>query len=53
MEKHPDNFNAKLINFDFGIVCQCSPEHLDRREDLIFITLEQILKALIMIDTIM
>ena len=45
MEKPPDNFNAELSNFDFGIVCHCSPEHLNRREDFYIYNTEPGTKA--------
>ena len=39
MDKHPEHFNKKLDNFDFGIVKSVNPMDLNRAEDcLIFIT---------------
>lgn len=39
MDKHPDNFGDKLLNFDFGVIKSVNPLDLDRAEDcFIYIT---------------
>ena len=32
-DKHPEHFDKKLLNFNFGVVKSVSPPNLDRAED--------------------
>ena len=38
-DQHPDNFDQKLFNYNFGILKSCSPKDLNRLEDFyVYIT---------------